>query len=417
MNNYYSIIFLIIVGHNGIVYCMGESSFALNSLPIKKKILILTSLKEFGNFVASKAMENYLHDDYDVQLCPAFKEVLAPVDPFNFLSLRQFCGEEFYNIFVSRKYYRLLGWLYYFGTWYIQFQKEKIHCLLEDYFIKTKPDLIISVIPVINNIVLEVAEKHNIPFLLMPTDLDIRAYIINLINPTYKKFYMGLMLDNPDTMSLVNGAHIAQEHVHTIGVPIRPEFLLQKNKNELKREYGIEQNKKVIMVLMGSQGSDEIHFYIAELLKLSQPFHLLACIGKNEQSRETISTLKIPSHISMSIIGFTKNIADYMSLADLLITKSGTLSIGEALYKNVPLFLDKTSTLLPWEEFNHDFIKKNECGMSITNYLEVVPVITRMLTNENELDKYKNNSKQLEKRDFSQEFKKLVEKILSNDHT
>src|SRR5438045_9662837 len=119
-----------------------------------------------------------------------------------------------------------------------------------------------------------------------------------------------------------------------------------------------------------------MEFYIAELLKISKPFHLLACIGSNESCRANIEKLlSTAPHISSFVIGFTENIADYMTMSDLIITKSGTLSVCESLYKNLPLFLDATSSILVWEKFNHTFIKNQGFGISIANYNEVVPLI------------------------------------------
>ncbi len=61
---------------------------------------------------------------------------------------------------------------YNIGSWYYNFFKSSVEPLLEKYLTQHQPDLIISVIPLINNLVLKVAQKLNIPFLLIPTDLD-----------------------------------------------------------------------------------------------------------------------------------------------------------------------------------------------------------------------------------------------------
>ena len=101
-----------------------------------------------------------------------------------------------------------------------------------------------------------------------------------------------------------------------------------------------------------------------------------------------------------------------MALSDLLITKSGTLSVCEALYMNLPLFLDATSTLLPWERFNHQFVEKNGFGLSIKNFDEVAPLVENLIEHTDELDVYKNNIGKLGKKDFGKEFKALIKEIL-----
>jgi len=164
--------------------------------------------------------------------------------------------------------------------------------------------------------------------------------------------------------------------------------------------------------LMGAHGSDEIKDYVAELLKVNNPMNIIACIGKNEKSRKDLAKLSIPPHISLSVVGFTDRIADYMAISDLFISKSGTLSVSEALYMNLPLLLDATSALLPWEEFNHQFIKKHGFGDSIKKYRHIAPLITTITGNSNQLEIYKNNIQNLEKKNCSLEAVKLIERML-----
>lgn len=368
----------------------------------KPLVIILTTTGGGGNLEASKALESYLQNDYDVELCYIFKELYGS-------------GEDFYNLFIPGKHFNVLRWIYSIGTWYMQFQKKKINTLLYDHFTSRKPHLIISVIPIVNNIVLDVAQRLDIPFLLMPTDLDIKPYIMKIKEPTYKKFYIGLPFDNEETHTYAAEAFIPTDHVVTVGAPIKKDFLINKNKDALRQEFGIEPNKSVIMVLMGSHGSDEMKRYVSELCKVTPPIHIIACIGKNEKIKQDLEKISLPEHITLSIVGFTKRIADYMAVSDMLITKSGTLSVCEALYMNLPLLLDATSTLLPWEEFNHYLIKKHNYGDLIKKFSAVAPLVTNLIEDNNQLQDYKRNIQQLQKKDCSVEVPLLVKKILSQE--
>jgi len=397
----------------GLLNANKKAHCAERKASMKKSILILTSFGGGGNYVASQAMETYLKDDYNVQMCHAFKEILGSLDPFSFLTLNNYSGEEFYNSLVPGHYFQLLTWIYGAGKLYIQFQKAKIRDLLRNYFIKTKPALIISVVPVINNIILEVAQELNIPFILAPTDLDVEPYIINITQPTYKHFYLCLPFNDSDMMDPIVKAKIPMDFVHIIGAPLRSDFFTEKNKLSLKKELDIKSaSHPVLMLFMGSLGSSEIKEYVKRLLTITTPFNLIACIGKNEQSKTDLERLTVPPHISMKIVGFTTRIADYMAISDVLITKSGTLSVCEALYMNLPLFLDATSTLLPWEEFNHHFVKKHVFGLSITKYDNVAPLIQNVFQHPDELMLYKRNIEKLPKKNFGQELMNLVKKIL-----
>jgi|SRR5579872_3733715 len=376
-----------------------------------KKIIVFTSSGGGGHTSATSALENYLHEQYEIKAVHIFK-LLQHLDPIRVITGNKYSCEELFNEFLPKKYIRLLTWISRLGIEYIHRRRKRIYRELRAYIMEEQPVLIISVIPVMNYIILDVAQELNIPFLLIPTDLDITLYIQRIYNPTYKQFYIGLSFNDKDILKLIKKNHIASEHIVVLSAPLKIDFFEHQNKNILKQQYNIPPDKPVIMLLMGSRGSYETEKYTRQLLNLPFPAHLLICIGKNIKSKIAISHFKVPSHITLSIIEFTEHIADYMAMSDLLISKSGTQSVCEALYKNIPLFLDATSRVLPWEKFNLNFIKKHHFGEGIKRYNQIVPLITSVIQNTHMLMLYKHHIKQLDKKNFSKELLILVKKIV-----
>lgn len=377
-----------------------------------KKILIFTSSGGGGHLSATAALENYLHEDYELEIVHIFK-LLLHLDPIRMITGNKYSCEELFNEFLPKKYVRLLTWISRLGIEYIHRRRKRIYNELRAYCIQTKPTLIISVIPVMNYIILDVAQDLNIPFLLIPTDLDVTIYIQRIHNPTYKQFYLGLSFDDKDILKPIKKNLISPEHLFFLGAPLKPDFFVHKDKNLLKQEYNITEDKPVIMVLMGARGSYETERYTQQLLKLSFPTHLLICVGKNLKSKEALDKIATPSHITMSVIGFTDHIADYMTMSDILISKSGTQSVCESLYMNIPIFLDAISGPLLWEKGNHKFIKKHHFGDLIKKYNQIIPLVSLVIEKPQRLLLYKHAIKKLKKNNFSQELPALVKKIIA----
>jgi len=377
-----------------------------------KKILIFTSSGGGGHLSATSALENYLHE-YEIEIVHIFK-LLQHLDPIRVITGNTYSCEELFNEFLPKKYIRLLSWISRFGIEYIHRRRKRIYHDLRTYIVQSKPTLIISFIPVMNYIILDVAQELNIPFLLIPTDLDATLYVQRIKNPDYKQFYIGLSFDDEDIRKPFKKNHIAPKHIIVLGAPLKADFFIQQNKDLLKEQYNIPQNKPVIMLLMGSRGSYETEKYTQQLLKIPFPAHLLICIGQNLKSKEALQKFMIPKHITLSIIEFTPHIADYMTVSDLLISKSGTQSVCEALYKNIPLFIDAITNPLLWEKFNHTFIKKHRFGQLIKRYKQIVPLMTSLIDDSQQLMTYKHNIKKLEKHNFSTEIMILIKKIIPN---
>ena len=377
----------------------------------KKKVLLFTSSSGGGHLSATAAIEQYLdHDYYDVQPVHIFK-LLSYFDPIRVITCNKYTCEELFNKFLPKKYCKLLTLISHLGTQYIYHRRKKIRQELYDYFVKNKPTLIISVVPVINYIILDIAQELNIPFILIPTDLNVTIYVQHIIKPTYKQFYIGLPFIDKEIFKPIEKNSIPKEQIITLGAPLKKEFYSPKHKNELKKQYNIHEHKPVIMVLMGSRGSCETAKYTKELLNLKIPAQLIVCIGKDQNSKEKIAKFSVPEHITLSVVEFTPNIADYMSMSDILISKSGSQSVCEALYMNTPILLDATSSLLPWEHFNHGFIKKHKFGAQIKKYQEIVPWISSLLKYPEKLQAYQDNFAKLEKKNFKDQLIKLIQKI------
>ena len=377
-----------------------------------KKIIIYTSGGGSGHISVSKALKTYLEKDYDNVTSFIFDDVLKPMDLMSTLTFQKYSGEDFYNYFVSKKYYTILNMLLRIGLWYFRIRKKRVFQLINEHIKKQKPDLVISLVPIINNMILDVAKQHNLPFLLIPTDLDATTFIYGIKNPDYSKFHIALTFEDKDILQTIKSAHIPQNQISITGAVLRPDFFEQKNKTKLKELLYIVPDIPIVMVLMGGMGSTEIIKFAKNLATLPIPAHLLLCLGINEKVRKKIQNLVFPSHITYSLIGFTERISDLMAITDILITKSGSVSVCEAIYMQVPMLLDAISTILLWERFNHDFITKHQFGDIIKQYDEIVPKVTKLLSDKKQLQCIKYNLTSYEKKHGGEEIKKLVTRLI-----
>ncbi len=380
--------------------------------PHKKKILIFTSGGGGGHISVSNALIDYLKDDYHIGSVFMFADVLSKVDPVQTMFGKRFTGEDWYNNLIKRKWNFVLNVFYTFGTRYYGANKSRIVYILKKYLQNNKPDLIISVVPLVNDSVLEAAKQLDIPFLLIPTDLDATMFIQRIKKPTYDKFHLALSYDDPEICRTVCPAQLNDEQVSIVGFPVKPGFFEPRNQNTTRKELDIPPNKPVILILMGAQGSEEIYEFSKQLSRLKIPAHLLIAIGRSEHLRVPLQKIKFPSNITYSIIGFTDQIPNLMAVSDLFITKSGSVSVNEALYSNLPQLLDGTSLVLEWEKFNHKFIKSHNFGDVITRHSKIVPMVTDLLTNQEKLDGMKKSLKEFDKKNTPDEIRLLIRKIL-----
>lgn len=379
----------------------------------KKKVLIFSSPGGGGHISATRAIEQYLGNDFCVGSAFIYKDVLQEVDPL--LKLSNHSGEDVYNYFLKRKWIRPLNVLLpNFGNWYYTLRERTVIPILESYLQQQKPDLLISVIPAINNLLLKTAQKLNIPFLIVPTDLDGNMALQGIVNPTYEKFKLALSYDNNEIRKTIAKNKIDPKYINYAGFPVRTEFFGPLNTKSVKKDFDFPEAKAIVLLVMGAQGSQELYEFTKQLTRVQIPIHLVVVLGKSESLRRPLKLMPKPKNMSMTILGYTNRMHDLMRTADILITKSGSVSFNEGIYAQVPMLLDGTGAILKWEQFNHNFVKQNGFGGVISRAYRLPGLVTQMLTNQKLKEHIKKGYAQFEKPNPEQRFKLLIRQMVNS---
>lgn len=377
----------------------------------KKKILIFSSRGGGGHISVMNALHEYLGEDFCTGHAFVFADVLRQIDPSSWLSSKS-GGEDLYNYFLKKKWHQMPNLMYTFGSWYYLWRKNSIDPLIEKYLLEHKPDLVISVIPLVNSSLLDVSKKLDIPFLMIPTDLDGQMAFNGLNNPEYDKFHIAMSYDNPAINAILDKHKIDKKYVSYTGFAVKKAFFEPSNIRSIKADFDVPEDKPVILLLMGAQGSQDLYRFSKQLSKLEIPVHLLIAIGRSEELRKSLEQIPFPPHITKSIIGFTSRMPDLMKISDLFITKSGSVSFNEGIYGHLPMILDGTSGVLNWEKLNHQFVENYKLGTVVKKLFRLPQMVTELISDKDKLSEIKKNFEQFTQKNPEQELRLLIKKIL-----
>jgi processive 1,2-diacylglycerol beta-glucosyltransferase len=377
-----------------------------------KKILIFSSYGGGGHISATDTLKEYLQHDYDMNTVYLIDEVLGCLDPIKIVSFKKYTEEKFYNYCLQKKWTWFINKMYQLAVVLIYLNEKVIRRIITSYLKQRNPDLVISVIPMFNNVLKDSCKECNIPFLLVPTDLDVTSFISNITPPSNDKFLIALPFEDAEILNFAQNSAISDDSRLITGFPIKSSFFEPKDHEQIKKNFDIPLNKYVILVLMGAAGSKAMYYYLLTLLQLKTPVHLILCLGRNESLRNHIERIKKPDHITVTILSYTNKIADLMAISDLCITKAGTVSVCETVYMNLPIILDNTSTPLFWEKFNIDFIQKHKFGTVLTHYKQLNNLVNKMITDSSYYATCKKNLAHFPKKNFGDCIKDVVSQLL-----
>jgi processive 1,2-diacylglycerol beta-glucosyltransferase len=75
------------------------------------------------------------------------------------------------------------------------------------------------------------------------------------------------------------------------------------------------------------------------VLAVPEDMHLLVVCGRNEKMKKRLEAITKNAGDRARITGFATNVHDLMEAADLVITKSGGLTVSEALSRGAPMIV------------------------------------------------------------------------------
>lgn len=377
-----------------------------------KKIIIFTSDGAGGHTATTNALSSVFKDRYEVQPVNIFKDIIGQLDAIKIFTLGRLNGEQFYERCMAKKKFFFLNKLHTLGKTYFRVCQPRSSRLVEKFLAKEGADLVISVVPLLDGAIINACQKLEIPFLLVPTDLDSTNYIHDIKSVSYKKFHVALPFEDERIRSLLEPAHIPTQQVCVTGFPIRADFFETKDFAQIKQDYQIPEGKPVILLLMGSVGSDTLYTFSQELAHIKEPAHIIICVGRHSIIKEKIRTINFPKHITITLVDFVQRISDLMAVADLCITKAGPVSMSEAMYMNLPMLVDITSSVLDWEKLNYQFIQKHQFGEVIRNVSDLKHQVNTLLSDPQQLKTLRRNLQGFEKKHGCNQVLELVQQMI-----
>lgn len=152
------------------------------------------------------------------------------------------------------------------------------------------------------------------------------------------------------------------------GIPIAAKFLSKPDPKVVRRNYGLRDDQRVLLVLSGGFGMGPVAKILAELDKVPKEFQMVVVTGRNEELRRELAAQdrRHPTHV----LGFASNMHELMAVADLVITKPGGLTSAEALAMGKPLFI--LNPIPGQEAANSDFLLERGAAAKV-NRVEDLP--------------------------------------------
>lgn len=329
----------------------------------RKTVLILSSKGGGGHIAAANTLQNFVGEKYDLK-------IVYPIDQLRIWGIPS--GEQLYNMMLRNGWIRSMNFIVrHIAPPVFRARLSKLEKIIGSYINTYRPDLVISLIPFVNYPATEAARKKDVPYLLITTDNDLRNWAFELEKVKHSHFKVTIGADLPTTRDILLEKNIPENAIETIGLPLRPEFITQKDKAKIREEFHCPANKEIILIMMGGAGSNTAYEYAEKIGAMPLGIHLIVIAGRNRTLKKDLERIELHPSNTISIFGFTDRVADLMAISNMIITKPGPGTINEAIAMKLPILIDNTDISLFWERANVDMVMKYGIGKRIKEFDEV----------------------------------------------
>lgn len=125
------------------------------------------------------------------------------------------------------------------------------------------------------------------------------------------------------------------------GIPVHPDFLKPPDRNGLLERLALP-DRKTVLLLSGGEGLENLPSVLDSFSGFPGELSLIAIAGRNagllEECRRWVKNHE-NRWLFVRTLGFVENMAEWMAVSDVVVTKPGGLTLFEALALGKPLVL------------------------------------------------------------------------------
>jgi processive 1,2-diacylglycerol beta-glucosyltransferase len=219
-----------------------------------------------------------------------------------------------------------------------------------------KPDVIICTHFLPAEILSRQIRKHGFscPVWVQVTDFDLHRMWV-------QEHMAGYFAASEEVAFRMLAQGIPASAIAVTGIPIMPVFGAALERTVCAAEFGLDPQRKTIMLMGGGAGLGSLDTVAERLLALGQDFQLIVLAGKNAVALAALQALARRHPGRLLAQGFTDKVERLMACADLVITKPGGLTTSECLAMGLPMIVN--APIPGQEERNADYLLEQGVAM------------------------------------------------------
>ena len=257
--------------------------------------------------------------------------------------------------------------------------------------------------------------KQNFPIISVPTDYETEGLWPH-------SFTDAFCVGTEYMAETLRARKIPEEKIRLTGIPTRTDFLQEFDPIEARKEFGLPQDRKIVLILAGAKLPAPYRLF-RERVDQTLPYlhrytdmHFVIIAGSDEEYYEQacgrVKELGLPN---VTVLGYCTEMAKLMCAADLAICKAGGLTVTECLCARTPMIL--VGRAYGQEKANVNMLTGNGAAMHVTTPRELRSRLDRFSANPMLLNSMLFNANLLRKPNAARDIVRVTCELIANAPT
>jgi processive 1,2-diacylglycerol beta-glucosyltransferase len=199
---------------------------------------------------------------------------------------------------------------------------------------------------------------------------------------------------------------LPSDRIQVTGIPVELEFGTPVDVNAVLERHGLQPGRPTILVAGGALGMSPATAVVRQLLQVERDFQAIIVCGKNEEMQNEIVELLRDRPADFRVLGYTKDMADFMSVATILLSKPGGMTTAEAVACGLPMMI--LDPIGGQEERNADVLLEAGAAVKCTEVTLVAHKLRRLLDDPERLRQMSRNARNLGRPNASADIARIV---------
>lgn len=178
------------------------------------------------------------------------------------------------------------------------------------------------------------------------------------------------------------------------GIPIHTKFSKILDKQATVKKLKLDPKLKTVLIVGGQFDFAALKKVVGGIKKQNEgKVQFLLVAGRDKELEQALNNSDLGKDKNINVYGFVDNMEEMMSVADLIFSKAGGLTVSECLAKGLPMVINK---VIPGqEEDNVNYLVDKGAAVKADDFDGIISAVNDLLANPEKLSKMQQVAKSI----------------------